>query len=134
MLLDDTYNANPESMESSLSTARRLAEQRQVPLWLVLGEMRELGALSPELHARVGVAAAAAGPRLLIAVAGDARLLQDAAARHGAPSEFAPDAESAADLLLSRVEGPAVVLVKASRGVRAEKIVQRLIAAKGRAA
>ncbi len=134
LLLDDTYNANPESVESSLAAARRLAEQRGAPLWLVLGEMRELGALSPSLHARVGRAVAAVSPRRLIAVAGDARLLHEAASEHGVASEFAVDADSAAQLLLTRLEGPAVVLVKASRGVRAEKIVERLIAAKGRAA
>jgi UDP-N-acetylmuramoyl-tripeptide--D-alanyl-D-alanine ligase len=134
LLLDDTYNANPESVDSSLETARRLAEQRQAPLWLVLGEMRELGALSESLHARVGEAAALTEPRLLIAVGGDARLLQQSAAARGTPTEFVPDATSAAELLLSRLEGPAVVLVKASRGVRAERVVERLIAAKGRAA
>lgn len=134
LLLDDTYNANPESVESSLKTARELAEQRGAPLWLVLGEMRELGALSPRLHRQVGEAAAAAAPSRLIAVAGDARWLGEAAAERGTPSEFADDAAAAAELLLSRLSGPAVVLVKASRGVRAETIVQRLIAAKGRAA
>jgi UDP-N-acetylmuramoyl-tripeptide--D-alanyl-D-alanine ligase len=134
LLLDDTYNSNPESMQSSLDTARKLAAQRGVPLVLVLGEMRELGALSPRLHRQVGESVAAAAPQLLIAVAGDARLLHDAAAGRGTPSEFVTDADAAAELLLSRLAAPAVVLVKASRGVRAEKIVQRLIAAKGRAA
>ncbi|HYP88724.1 MAG TPA: cyanophycin synthetase, partial [Polyangiaceae bacterium] len=133
LLLDDTYNANPESVESSLGTARQLAAQRGAPLWLVLGEMRELGALSPSLHAKVGEAAAATQPRLLIAVGGDARRLHESAAALGAPSEFVPDADGAAELLLARLTGPAVVLVKASRGVRAEKVVARLLAAKGRA-
>jgi UDP-N-acetylmuramoyl-tripeptide--D-alanyl-D-alanine ligase len=133
LLLDDTYNANPESVESSLRTARQLADQRGVPLVLVLGEMRELGALSPRLHRQVGAAAAAAQPQLLIAVAGDARLLKEAAAERGAVAEFCVDAEQAADVLLAKLEAPAVVLVKASRGVRAEKVVQRLLAAKGRA-
>jgi UDP-N-acetylmuramoyl-tripeptide--D-alanyl-D-alanine ligase len=134
LLLDDTYNANPESVESSIKTARQLADQRQVDLVLVLGEMRELGALSSTLHRQVGEAAAAQKPQLLLAVAGDARLLCEAAQAKGARCEFAVDAEAAAGLLLERLSGPAVVLVKASRGVRAEQVVQRLIAAKGRAA
>jgi UDP-N-acetylmuramoyl-tripeptide--D-alanyl-D-alanine ligase len=134
LLLDDTYNSNPESLESSLKTARQLAEQRGVPLVLVLGEMRELGALSRTLHCTVGESAAGANPQLLIAVGGDARFLHETAAARGAPSEFVANADTAAELLLSRLQAPAVVLVKASRGVRAEKIVQRLIAAKGRAA
>jgi len=134
LLLDDTYNANPESVESSIKTARQLADQRQVDLVLVLGEMRELGALSAGLHRQVGEAAAAQKPTLLVAVAGDARLLGEAAQALGTPCCFALDADAAAELLLARVRGPAVVLVKASRGVRAEKVVERLIAAKGRAA
>jgi UDP-N-acetylmuramoyl-tripeptide--D-alanyl-D-alanine ligase len=134
LLLDDSYNANPESVESSLKTARQLADLRQVPLVLVLGEMRELGELSASLHRRIGEAAAAQRPDLLVAVSGDARLLCDAASARGTHGEFVADSEAAAELLLSRLAAPAVVLVKASRGVRAEKVVERLIAAKGRAA
>jgi UDP-N-acetylmuramoyl-tripeptide--D-alanyl-D-alanine ligase len=131
LLLDDTYHANPESVESSLKTARQLADQRQVDLVLVLGEMRELGELSATLHRQVGEAAAARAPQLLIGVAGAARELCEAAAARGAPTEFTPDADAAAELLLERLRGPAVVLVKASRGVRAEKVVQRMIAVLG---
>lgn len=134
LLLDDTYNANPESVESSLKTARQLADLRKVELVLVLGEMRELGALSPQLHRQVGEAAALQKPKLLVTVAGDARLLGDAAQARGTVCEFAVDSAAAAELVLERLQGPAVVLVKASRGVRAEKVVERLIAAKGRAA
>jgi UDP-N-acetylmuramoyl-tripeptide--D-alanyl-D-alanine ligase len=134
LLLDDTYNANPESVASSVKTARQLADQRQVELVLVLGEMRELGELSPGLHREVGQIAAAHEPQLLLTVTGDARLMSDVASARGVNSEFAADADAAAELLLERLRGPAVVLVKASRGVRAEKIVERLIAAKGRAA
>jgi UDP-N-acetylmuramoyl-tripeptide--D-alanyl-D-alanine ligase len=134
LLLDDTYNANPESVESSLKTARQLADRRRVQLVLVLGEMRELGELSQALHRRVGEAVAAQAPALLISVAGDARLIGESAAARGTRCEFAADSEAAAELLLARLSGPAVVLVKASRGVRAEKVVERLIVAKGRAA
>jgi UDP-N-acetylmuramoyl-tripeptide--D-alanyl-D-alanine ligase len=134
LLLDDTYNANPESVESSIETARQLADRRGVPLLLVLGEMRELGQLSAELHRKIGEAAAAQSPELLITVAGDARLIGESASARGTRSEFAVDSEAAAELLLERLLTPAVVLVKASRGVRAEKVVERVIAAKGRAA
>ncbi|HEY6078934.1 MAG TPA: UDP-N-acetylmuramoyl-tripeptide--D-alanyl-D-alanine ligase [Polyangiaceae bacterium] len=131
LLLDDTYNSNPESAASSLRTARQLADQRQAKLVLVLGEMRELGALSAELHRQLGVTAAAHAPELLIGVAGDARLLVESASALGTPSEFATDSEGAAALLLERLAEPAVVLVKASRGVRAEKVVELLVASRG---
>ncbi len=133
LLLDDTYNANPESVASSLKTARQLATQRGVPLVLVLGEMRELGELSQGLHRQIGEAAASHRPELLVTVAGDARLIGEAAAARGIRAEFVADAEAAADLLEARVTAPAVVLIKASRGVRAEKVVQRLIASRGNA-
>lgn len=134
LLLDDTYNSNPESVESSLRTARQLADLRRAPLVLVLGEMRELGALSQSLHEQVGIAAAAHRPELLLAVAGDARFLCEAASARGVNAEFSADAAAAGELLAARLSAPAVVLVKASRGVRAERVVERLIAAKGRAA
>jgi UDP-N-acetylmuramoyl-tripeptide--D-alanyl-D-alanine ligase len=134
LLLDDTYNANPESVESSIKTARQLADRRKAKLVLVLGEMRELGELSESLHRKVGEAAAAQLPELLIVVSGHARLIGESATARGTRSEFAADSEAAAELLLARLSAPAVVLVKASRGVRAEKVVERLIQAKGRAA
>lgn len=134
LLLDDTYNSNPESVESSLRTARQLADQRHAPLVLVLGEMRELGALSMALHEQIGVAAAAQKPELLLAIAGDARFLCEAASARGVRAQFCADAAAAAELLAEQLSAPAVVLVKASRGVRAERVVERLIAAKGRAA
>jgi UDP-N-acetylmuramoyl-tripeptide--D-alanyl-D-alanine ligase len=134
LVLDDTYNANPESVLSSLELARQLADQRGAPLLLVLGEMRELGALSARLHREVGESAAAKRPDLLITVQGDAKLLGEAAAARGVSVEFAENSADAAELLLARLGGPAVVLVKASRGVGAEKVVSRLISAKGRPA
>jgi len=133
LLLDDTYNSNPESVESSIRTARKIADQRQSRLVLVLGEMRELGELSAELHARVGRAAAAATPALVIAIAGDARLISQAAGEGGAHTELVSDADAAAELLLQVVQPRDVVLVKASRGVQAERVVVRLTSAKGRA-
>jgi UDP-N-acetylmuramoyl-tripeptide--D-alanyl-D-alanine ligase len=134
LLLDDSYNSNPESLESSLRAARAIADARSSSLLLVLGEMRELGALSEALHRRCGELAAEAAPRWLLAISGDARHLGEAARSRGVAADFASDAETAADLLLSRLEAGDVVLVKASRGVQAEKVVQRVVMARGRAA
>jgi UDP-N-acetylmuramoyl-tripeptide--D-alanyl-D-alanine ligase len=131
LLLDDTYNSNPESAASSVRTARTLADQRGAKLVLVLGEMRELGALSADLHHKLGEVAAANAPELLLGVAGDARLVVESARARGVQCEFASDSEAAASLLLERLTEKAVVLVKASRGVRAERVVARLVAALG---
>ncbi len=134
VVLDDSYNSNPASVESSLATAREIAEARAGRLVLVLGEMRELGALAAEQHARVAELVGASGAAVLIAVGGDAQWFVGPALRGGLDASFAETAELALDLLLSRLQPKDVVLVKASRGVRAERLVRGLIEAKGRAA
>ncbi|MEP7052553.1 MAG: UDP-N-acetylmuramoyl-tripeptide--D-alanyl-D-alanine ligase [Pseudomonadota bacterium] len=134
VVLDDSYNSNPASVHSSLQTAREIAAARGARLVLVIGEMRELGALSQEQHAELGELLGTAGAAVLVAVAGDARLFVPPAQRAGMDASFADTAEQALALLLGRLEPKDVVLVKASRGVRAERLVQGLLKAKGRAA
>jgi UDP-N-acetylmuramoyl-tripeptide--D-alanyl-D-alanine ligase len=131
VVLDDTYNANPASVLSSVRTASEVAADRGAGLVLVVGEMRELGAISAEEHARLGAALAGSGARVLIAVGGDAINYVDAANAAGVESIFVHDAESGLEVLRTRVRPGDVVLVKASRGVRAERIVEGLIAAGG---
>ena len=134
LVLDDSYNSNPASVASSLVTAREIAHARAARLVLVLGEMRELGALSEDQHDLVGETAARSGARVLIAVGGDARRFVAPAERAGLAAVFADSADQALTLLLDRLEPKDVVLVKASRGVRAERLVRGLVEAKGRAA
>jgi UDP-N-acetylmuramoyl-tripeptide--D-alanyl-D-alanine ligase len=134
LLLDDTYNANPASMKSSIAVARELATERGARLVLVLGEMRELGASSKQEHAALARAVAESGASALVAVAGDAALLVDPARAARIDATFAPDVAGAIEPALARVRPGDVVLVKASRGVEAERVVARLVSAKGRAA
>jgi UDP-N-acetylmuramoyl-tripeptide--D-alanyl-D-alanine ligase len=134
IVLDDSYNSNPASITSSVATARELAKARVARLVLVIGEMRELGALSVAQHAEVGEMLARSGAAVLVAVAGDARLFVAPAQRAGLDAAFAENAELALEGLLPRLLPKDVVLVKASRGVRAERLVRGLVAAKGRAA
>ncbi len=134
VVLDDSYNSNPASVGSSLATARALAHARSARLVLVLGQMLELGALAAQEHARVGELLSDSGAAILIAIGGDAELFLEPARRAGMDASFAETAERALGLLLTRLEPKDVVLVKASRGVRAEGLVRGLMAAKGRAA
>lgn len=127
VVLDDAYNANPASVLSSVATASDLAARRSARLVLVIGEMRELGALSEREHRRVGDALAASGAARLFAVAGNAALYTEAAARRGIRVDFAETAEAALAPLKAELEPGDVVLVKASRGVRADRIVEGLI-------
>ncbi|UCH30273.1 MAG: UDP-N-acetylmuramoyl-tripeptide--D-alanyl-D-alanine ligase, partial [Myxococcales bacterium] len=66
LILDDTYNANPASVEVALSTARAIAEKRDAPLVVVLGDMKELGDQSEAAHQKVGELVAETGALLLI--------------------------------------------------------------------
>jgi len=134
VVLDDSYNSNPASVKSSLLTAAEIAAARGARLVLVIGEMRELGALAAEQHSEVGTFIAQSGAALLLALVGDARRFLAPAQRAGIDSLFAETSEQGLELLLSRLEPKDVVLVKASRGVRAERLVRGLCDAKGRAA
>ncbi|HTQ07319.1 MAG TPA: UDP-N-acetylmuramoyl-tripeptide--D-alanyl-D-alanine ligase [Polyangiaceae bacterium] len=127
VVLDDAYNANPASAVASLRTAGEVAHDRNARLVLVFGEMRELGALSASEHARLGEAIATSGAAELIAVSGDARFYVDPAAKAGVTSVFTADAEAALAAARARVRPGDVVLVKASRGVRAERVVAGLL-------
>lgn len=134
VVLDDSYNSNPASVKSSLATAREIADARGARLVLVMGEMRELGALAAEQHREVGGVIAESGAALLLALAGDARRFVDPARSAGIDAHFAESSEQGLKLLLSRLQPKDVVLVKASRGVRAERLVRGLCDAKGHAA
>ncbi len=131
IVIDDSYNANPISVKSSALTARELAEERGLPLYLVVGEMRELGEYSAIEHDAVGEVLRRMEPACLIAVGGDAR-------RFIGPGDselnrvFVEDAEGALRALEQRLLGPGLVLVKASRGVGLERIVEGLLQSRGR--
>jgi UDP-N-acetylmuramoyl-tripeptide--D-alanyl-D-alanine ligase len=126
MILDDTYNANPASVLSSAEAAAEAARARGAGLVLVIGEMRELGAQSESAHADVGSRLGPTGAKLLVALGGDARHMVEPARRAGLTSAFAEDASAALALVRPRLEPGDVVLVKASRGVRAERVVEGL--------
>ncbi len=134
LVLDDSYNSNPASVASSLGTAREIASARGARLVLVVGEMRELGALSAVEHAKVGEMLAQSEAAFVLAIAGDARAYVPPVERAGIEALFAESSADALNALLPRLAAKDVVLVKASRGVRAEQLVRGLVEAIGRAA
>jgi UDP-N-acetylmuramoyl-tripeptide--D-alanyl-D-alanine ligase len=127
-LIDDSYNSSPSALGRSLEllgSARGCA--RKVA---VLGEMLELGAHADPLHGDSGRAAAHAGVDILIAVGGrPARGLADAAIAAGMSASsvsYVATKEEAAELALSRVRPGDLVLVKGSRGIGTDLVVERL--------
>ena len=114
-LIDDCYNANPPAVEAMLEVLRGTPAARRIA---VLGEMRELGCRSQELHRRVGEAVGRAGIDHLVAVTGDAA---EIAAASGIPSEFHASPEAAGSALAGLLRQGDAVLFKASRGVQLER-------------
>jgi UDP-N-acetylmuramoyl-tripeptide--D-alanyl-D-alanine ligase len=132
VVLDDSYNANPPSMTSSLAVAVSIAQRRSSRLVAVLGEMRELGPFSEREHRLLG--SRLGGVALLATVGDEAKALHESAGVAGVPSEYFDDADAAAERLVSLLLPGDVVLIKGSRGVRLETVVQRLVSQKGFAA
>ena len=128
LLIDDSYNANPASCAASLQTAVEIASALGRRLVVVFGEMRELGGQSADEHVTLGRLVADSSAALLIAVEGDAQLTADAARSGGTEAHFVATAQDAVALALSEVVSEDVVLVKGSRGVRTETVVQALLA------
>ena len=126
LVLDDTYNSSPASVRSSAAVARDLARQRSSRLLLVIGEMRELGAFSKAAHRELGPDLAGLDPDLVIAFGGDAVELLAGLTGQRAKTCFAADAPSALAALQAERQPGDVILVKASRGLRAERVVAGL--------
>lgn len=127
LVVDDTYNASPQSMQAAFDVVVLAGPARRRVL--ALGEMLELGPDSPEFHRRVGRQAAELLPALLLAVGPNARwYLEGAAAAGLAPgaAAWASTTEEAIPLLRQAVRPGDVVLIKGSRGVEMEKVLEGL--------
>jgi UDP-N-acetylmuramoyl-tripeptide--D-alanyl-D-alanine ligase len=122
-LLNDAYNANPASARAALDLLEGLGGARQRVV--VLGSMRELGASAAAMHADVARYALATGADLVAGVGDFAGALAALAA--GDPRVVtAPDVDELWPLLAPRLAPDAVVLLKASRGMRLERLVPHL--------
>ncbi len=132
LVLDDTYNSNPASLKSSVATAHEVARARSGRLWLVLGEMRELGDESPRLHREAGETLLDFSAACVVSLGGEARWLLEPFERAGVPAHSL-ESYAAVQFLIQNLRARDVVLVKASRGVRAERVVDGLIDKLGRA-
>ncbi|MFL6090829.1 MAG: UDP-N-acetylmuramoyl-tripeptide--D-alanyl-D-alanine ligase [Aeromicrobium sp.] len=118
LIIDDTYNANPESVGAALRAVAHLRSgQRRIAA--VLGEMRELGEDSAERHREIGALAAKLGFDLIVAVGDAAAAIAEGA---GPDAVTAADTDEAAAAVSAWLVPGDVVLVKASRGARLERV------------
>ncbi|MFC5723147.1 UDP-N-acetylmuramoyl-tripeptide--D-alanyl-D-alanine ligase [Streptomyces gamaensis] len=133
-IVNDAYNANPESMRAALRTLAAMggaAAERGGRTWAVLGQMAELGEESLAEHDAVGRLAVRLNVSKLVAVGGrEAAWLRMGAYNEGSWGEesvHVSDAQAAVDLLRSELRPGDVVLVKASRSVGLERVAQELL-------
>jgi UDP-N-acetylmuramoyl-tripeptide--D-alanyl-D-alanine ligase len=123
-ILNDCYNANPQSFRAAIATAGALRNGRR--LVFIAGTMRELGADSPVLHAEIARALVELAPEVLGAVGDFVPALAPYAARLGDRLVTATDPVALGPLIAARLQGGEVVVLKASRGVALERILPAL--------
>ena len=124
---NDTYNANPEAMRSMLDVLASTPARRHIA---VLGEMLELGAQSETQHRLVGEYAFDRKIDLLVGIRGMAHAMVDGATRAGMRPEntlFFDDPAEAGTALRSLLQPGDAVLLKGSRGVRVERVLETLL-------
>jgi UDP-N-acetylmuramoyl-tripeptide--D-alanyl-D-alanine ligase len=130
-LINDSYNSSPAALHAMITVLAATPNYRR--RILAAGEMRELGHTSPELHREAGnFAAKTRKIDWVIGVEGDAAQLVEGAIAGGVPrsqTKFFASSEKAAEFLTELVAPEDLLLVKGSRGVRMERIVDTLLAA-----
>ncbi len=119
-IIDDTYNANPDSMKAAIDVLAQFAS----PRILVMGDLGELGDTAPQLHAEVGAYARDAGVDYFFAVG---ELCQNAAEAFGADARHFMDKETAVLAILPLLQEQTSILVKGSRFMKMEQVVERLV-------
>jgi len=125
-VINDSYNSNPDAL---LSMVRTLvdASNNEERIVVVAGEMLELGPETASIHRETGKKIAALGVDAVVGVRGSAEHLVNGAAEGGVgETRFAVDAAAAADLVADMIKPGDMVLVKGSRGVRTERVIERL--------
>jgi UDP-N-acetylmuramoyl-tripeptide--D-alanyl-D-alanine ligase len=124
-VLDDSYNANPDSMVAALRTLAEMpVKGRRIA---VLGRMGELGAEAARGHRRAGEAAGREKIDCVITVGAEASLIADAAAEAGAGEAIKVFSTEEAAAVLRKIARPGdLVLVKGSRSARIEKVLEGL--------
>jgi UDP-N-acetylmuramoyl-tripeptide--D-alanyl-D-alanine ligase len=132
VVINDAYNANPDSMRAALETLASMASGRR--RIAVLGEMRELGTDSDEEHRQVGLLADRLGIDVVVVVGPGTEGLYDALVEVRGRDDRTRRVETttqAGEWLRENVAAPDVVLVKASRGGRLERVADMLIGQRG---
>lgn len=131
IIIDDTYNSEPESARAALGTVKQMPVIRGARKIAVLGDMLELGSFCEEAHQHIGQTVAKFGMNKLITVGERARDIARGAKQAGMRQDdiFSfGDCELAGKFIQDRIKRGDLVLVKGSQGIRMEKIVKEIMA------
>ena len=120
-VIEDCYNANPDSMKAALAMFREYPCKRRFAL---LGDMLELGEMSGPAHAEAGRQAAEYGVDVLLCYGPESARMAEAASAAGVKAAHVASYREAADALLSQMQPGDALLVKASRGMALEKALE----------
>jgi len=126
-IINDSYNSNPDALLSMVETLidGSSGAKRKI---VVAGEMLELGLREEEIHAETGKEIAKSGIDVLCGVRGLAKELIEGAKRAGlGEAMFFESSEKAGEFLAREIRAGDLVLVKGSRGVRTEKVIEKLL-------
>jgi UDP-N-acetylmuramoyl-tripeptide--D-alanyl-D-alanine ligase len=121
-VLDDCYNSSPKALMAAVDTLAAMPARRRIA---VAGEMLELGLAGEQLHRECGRYMAGSKLDVLLGVRGLAEPMVKAAREAGLQSEFVATPEEAGEWLARETQDGDVVLLKASRGVKLEKALER---------
>jgi UDP-N-acetylmuramoyl-tripeptide--D-alanyl-D-alanine ligase len=120
-VINDSYNSNPKALNAMIDTLASMPARRRI---LIAGEMLELGATGPALHAECGRHAAEKKIDFVIGVRGAAKSLAEAACGGGVQSQFLETPEEVGEWLARELRPGDAVLLKASRGVKLERALE----------
>ncbi len=125
-VINDSYNSNPDALLSMVETlVDGAGSSRKI---VVAGEMLELGENAADIHKETGRKISGNDVNMLIGVRGFAKELVEGSIDGGLKeSEFAEDSDAAGQILRDIITAGDVVLVKGSRGVRTEKVIEKLL-------
>lgn len=126
-VINDSYNSNPAALFSMIETLNGGANGAKRKI-VIAGEMLELGEREAEIHRDTGARIAKSGVDALYGVRGLAKNLIEGARENGLNDvEFFENSDAAGEFLANEIRAGDLVLVKGSRGVRTEKVVERLL-------
>ena len=124
-VVEDCYNASPDSMKASLEMFREL-DAKGGRKFALLGDMLELGELEKTAHEQVGGWAARAGLTTLVALGSASRYMVQAAQEQGLQAVWCENQQSAFEWLSQNLKPGDFLLAKASRGMKLENILKAL--------